>query len=59
MADIKVTLKKSLIGSKKDQIATVYSLGLRKIGDSAVQPDNPQTRGKVNKVGHLLCVEEA
>ncbi|MDR1631101.1 MAG: 50S ribosomal protein L30 [Oscillospiraceae bacterium] len=59
MADIKVTLKKSLIGSKKDQIATVYSLGLHKIGDSAIQPDNPQTRGKVNKVGHLLCVEEA
>lgn len=58
MAEIKIRLKKSTIGSKKDQIATVHSLGLRKIGDSAVQPDNPQTRGKINKVSHLVVVEE-
>lgn len=59
MATIKVTLVKSLIGSKKDQIATAHALGLRKIGDTSVQPDNPQTRGKVNKLSHLLAVEEA
>ena len=33
MAQISIKLKKSLIGSKKDQIATAYSLGLKKIGD--------------------------
>lgn len=59
MAEIKVTLVKSIIGSKKDQIATVQSLGLRKIGDSTVQPNNPQTLGKVRKVAHLVKVEEA
>ncbi|HIU69939.1 MAG: 50S ribosomal protein L30 [Clostridiales bacterium] len=58
MADIKVRLTKSLIGSKKDQIATAHSLGLRKIGDVAVQPDNAQTKGKINKISHLVTVEE-
>ena len=59
MADIKVKLVKSLIGCKKDQIATSQSLGLRKIGDVSVQPDNAQTKGKVNKIGFLLEVTEA
>lgn len=59
MADLKVKLVRSLIGSKKDQIATVYALGLRKIGDEAVQPNNPQTLGKVKKVSHLVEVTEA
>ncbi|MBO5396784.1 MAG: 50S ribosomal protein L30 [Clostridia bacterium] len=59
MADIKVKLVKSLIGCKKDQIATAQSLGLRKIGDVSVQPDNAQTKGKVNKIGFLLEVTEA
>ena len=56
---LKVTLKKSLIGSKKDQIATAQALGLRKIGDETVQPDNPQTKGKVAKIIHLIEVTEA
>lgn len=59
MANIQVKLKKSLIGSKKDQIATAYALGLRKIGDVSVQPDNPQTQGKVRKISHLIEVTEA
>lgn len=59
MANIKITLKKSLIGCKKDQIATAASLGLRKIGDVTVQPDNAQTKGKINKIGFLLEVTEA
>ncbi|MCI5537294.1 MAG: 50S ribosomal protein L30 [Oscillospiraceae bacterium] len=59
MADIKVKLVKSTIGSKKDQIATVQSLGLKKIGDVAVQHDNPQTLGKIRKVAHLVEVSEA
>ena len=55
---IKVTLKKSTIGCKKDQIATVEALGLRKIGQSVEKPDNPQTRGMVFKLKHLVEVSE-
>ena len=59
MAQLKVKLVKSLIGSKKDQIATAQALGLRKIGDETVQPDNPQTKGKVAKIIHLVEVTNA
>ena len=58
MANLEVKLVKSLIGSKKDQIATA-SLGLRKIGDKATQPDNPQTQGKIKKISHLIEVTKA
>ena len=57
MAQIKVKLVRSLIGSKKDQIATAQAL--RKIGDESVQPDNDQTKGKVAKIVHLVEVVEA
>lgn len=59
MASIKVTLVKSLIGRKDDQIATAKSLGLRKINDVSVQPDNAATKGKITKISHLVKVEEA
>ena len=59
MAELNITLKKSLIGCKKDQIATALSLGLRKIGDATVQPDNAATQGKIQKIGFLLEVTEA
>jgi large subunit ribosomal protein L30 len=55
---VKITLKKSLIGSKKDQIATALSLGLKKVGDTTEQPDNAQTQGKVKKIIHLVEVSE-
>ena len=58
MANIKVKLVKSLIGSKKDQIATAYALGLHKIGDTSVQPKNPQTEGKIKKIAHLIEATE-
>ena len=58
MAKLKVTLVKSVIGSKKDQIATVEALGLKKIRDTKEHADNPQIRGMVNKVKHLVKVEE-
>ena len=58
MADIKITLVKSTIGCKKDQIATAKALGLNRIGDTTTQPDNPQTRGKIAKIGYLLKVTE-
>ena len=54
-----IKLIKSLIGRKKDQIATANSLGLRKIGDVTTQPDNAQTQGKIKKISHLIEVTEA
>ncbi|MDD6279450.1 MAG: 50S ribosomal protein L30 [Ruminococcus sp.] len=54
-----IKLVKSLIGRKKDQIATAQSLGLRKIGDVTVQPDNEQTNGKIRKITHLVEVHDA
>ena len=57
-AGLTVKLVKSTIGSKKDQIATACALGLHKIGDVSVQPDNAQTRGKINKISHLVEVTE-
>lgn len=59
MDKIKITLKKSLIGCKDDQIATAYALGLKKIGDTTVQPENKPTLGKVKKISHLVEVEKA
>ena len=58
MADIKIKLTKSLIGNQKDQIATAHSLGLRKIGNVTVQPDNAQTQGKLAKIAHLVTIVE-
>ena len=58
MADVKIKLTRSLIGCKKDQIATAHSLGLRKIGNVTIQPDNAQTQGKIKKIVHLITIVE-
>ena len=55
---MKIKLVKSLNGRKKDQIATAYSLGLKKIGNETTQPDNEATRGKIAHIGYLLQVTE-
>lgn len=55
---LKVTLVKSTIGCKKDQIANVAALGLKKIRDTKVHNDTPQIRGMIKKVSHLVKVEE-
>lgn len=59
MEQVKIKLIKSLIGSQKDQIATAHSLGLKKIGNETVQPNNDQTKGKIAKINHLIEVKEA
>ena len=59
MAKIKITLEKSVIGSNERVRATVKSLGLNKTHDSVIQEDQPSILGKINKVKHLLSVEEA
>ena len=58
MANLNIKLVKSLNGRLEKQVATANSLGLRKIGDVTVQPDNAQTRGKIAKIGYLLQVTE-
>ncbi|MCI8844307.1 MAG: 50S ribosomal protein L30 [Oscillospiraceae bacterium] len=58
MAKLKIKLVKSLNGRLEKHIATANSLGLRKIGQETVQPDNEQTRGKIAKIGYLLQVTE-
>ena len=58
MADIKVTLVKSQIGAKPKHRGTVRALGLRKVGSSNVLPDRPEIRGMVNRVRHLVVVED-
>ena len=57
-ANLNVKLVKSLNGRLEKHIATANSLGLRKIGDATVQPDNDQTRGKIAQIGYLLQVTE-
>ena len=59
MADnkIKVTLVKSVIGTKQDHRATVRGLGLRKLNSSAVLEDTPAVRGMIQKVQYLVKVE--
>ena len=59
MANLTIKLVKSLSGRLDKQVATANSLGLRKIGDVTVQPDNDQTRGKIAKISHLVEVTEA
>ena len=56
--NLTIKLAKSLNGRLEKQVATAYSLGLRKIGDITVQPDNDQTRGKIAKIGYMLQVTE-
>ena len=55
---LKITLVKSPISSLQKHIDTVKALGLRKIGQVTIQPDNTQTRGKIAKIGYLLQVTE-
>ena len=57
MAQLKITLTKSLVGRIEKHIATPNSLGLKKINDVTVQPDNEQTRGKIAKISYLIKVE--
>jgi large subunit ribosomal protein L30 len=59
MADkkIKVTLVKSVIGTKQDHRATVRGLGLRKLNSSSELVDTPAVRGMIHKVQYLVKVE--
>ena len=54
MANLNIKLVKSLNGRIAKHQATAEALGLRKIGDTTVQPDNAATRGKIAHIGYLL-----
>ncbi|OQY49159.1 MAG: 50S ribosomal protein L30 [Anaerolineaceae bacterium 4572_78] len=55
---LKVTLVKSPIGYSKRQKRTVQSLGLRKLGQTVEHKDIPSIRGMINRISHLVQVEE-
>jgi len=58
MAELKITLIRSVIGTKPKQRLNVTALGLGKVNSSVVQKDNPAIRGMIKKVHHLVKVEE-
>ncbi len=58
MARLKVTQTRSEIGGTRNQRDTLRSLGLKRIGDTAVKEDRPEIRGMVQTVTHLVAVEE-
>jgi len=58
MANLKIKLVKSLSGRHDKHIATAKSLGLTKIGSETIQPDNPQTRGKLAQIKYLVTVTQ-
>ncbi|OGL50519.1 MAG: 50S ribosomal protein L30 [Candidatus Schekmanbacteria bacterium RIFCSPHIGHO2_02_FULL_38_11] len=55
---LRVTLIKSVIGTTKNQRATVIGLGLKKINQTVEKKNIPEIRGMINKISHLLEVEE-
>ncbi|MDO4288229.1 MAG: 50S ribosomal protein L30 [Eubacterium sp.] len=56
---LKITLKKSIIGRNQRQRATIQALGLKKVGQTVVHDDTPQIRGMIHKTDFMLEVEEA
>ena len=58
MAQLKITWTKSYIGKPQTQRRVIHALGLRRLNHTVVHGDTPTIRGMVNKVQHLLSVEE-
>ena len=59
MSTLRVTQSKSRNGSDKSQLATLRSLGLRRIGHTVEVKDTPQARGMLHKVRHLVRIDDA
>jgi large subunit ribosomal protein L30 len=55
---LKITWSKSTIGCPETQRRTIQSLGLRKLQHTVIKEDTPELRGQLNKVSHLITVEE-
>ena len=56
---IKVTLVRSVIGTKQDHRDTIRGLGLRRVNSSRVLVDTPEVRGMIRKVDYSVTVSEA
>ncbi|MEW6448300.1 MAG: 50S ribosomal protein L30 [Bacillota bacterium] len=59
MAELKITLIRSTIGSNERQRGTVAALGFRRLNQTVVKKDSPVVRGMLTKVRHLVRVERA
>lgn len=57
MANLRITLVKSLIGRPETERRTARALGLNKLNGQVVCPDTPVTRGQIKKLAHLVRVE--
>jgi large subunit ribosomal protein L30 len=57
MSRIRVTYRKSSIGYKTDQKATIQALGLKKLNHTVEHDDSPAIRGMVHKVRHLVSID--
>ncbi|BBY62909.1 50S ribosomal protein L30 [Mycolicibacterium helvum] len=57
MADLKITQVRGIVGARWKQRESLRTLGLKKIRQSVVREDTPQTRGLINAVHHLVEVE--
>jgi large subunit ribosomal protein L30 len=57
MAELKITLERSIIGHPQNQKDTVRSLGLSRMHQTVVVPDNPSIRGMLHTVRHLVRVQ--
>ena len=55
---LKITMKKGVVGAKQKQKDTLQALGLRKIRQSVVRPDDASVRGMIRVVDHMVEVEE-
>ena len=58
MAKLRITLVKSSTGYGPDQVATLKTLGLRKLNQSVVRDDSLSLRGQIVKVRHLVTIKE-
>ncbi len=58
MRKLRITYTKSMIGYRRDQKNTILGLGLRKLHQSVIKSDTPTIRGMVDKVRHLVKVED-
>ena len=59
MSSLRITQRKSRNGCDKKQLATLRSLGLRRIGHSVEHADSPTIRGMLHKLRHIVEVEES
>jgi large subunit ribosomal protein L30 len=55
---LKLTQRRSVIGRPRDQKVTIRRLGLHRINDSVIKDDRPDIRGMIEKVRHLVTIEE-